>query len=309
MPRQFGRLGALWASYHRNTIPQKRRDPCSASNCGHPSLNVVNGIGKPVRIPDNVRLYYHSSYAHGGGIGLFGTPGPRGICQNLTNSGGTAPTFRALLVALDAWVERGVEPPESKYPRLEDEDAEGDFEQDGEHHHTAGTLVPLHEAAEAFPDIPGVNFPTVQDELEVLDFGPAFHSTGGRLTLLPPAIGASYKILVPKPDEDGLSLAGIRTMEIRVPLGTNAGWNVRASGFRSPNLCGLSGSYIPFAKTKAERLATGDPRKSLEERYKDHAGFVKAVEHAAKKLVKERFLLEEDAQTFVRQAAASDVLR
>jgi hypothetical protein len=153
-----------------------------------------------------------------------------------------------------------------------------------------------------------VSFPTLVDELEVLDFGPSFHSTGGRLTLLPPAIGASYKVLVPKPDQDGLSIAGIRTMEIRAPLGTNTGWNVRAPGFRAPNLCGLSGSYIPFAKTRAERLASGDPRKSLQERYQDQQGFVEAVTKAAMELVDERFLLVEDAQTFINAAAASSFL-
>jgi len=61
--------------------------------------------------------------------------------------------------------------------------------------------------------------------------------------------------------------------------------------------------------TAAERAAKNDPRKSLEERYKDHDGFVKAVEHAAKKLVHEGFLLEEDANTFISAAEASDVLQ
>jgi hypothetical protein len=72
---------------------------------------------------------------------------------------------------------------------------------------------------------------------------------------------------------------------------------------------GLSGSFVPFATTKAERLAAGDARKSLEERYKDHDGYVKDVEHAAKKLMQEGFLLEEDAERFVREAEASNVLR
>jgi len=98
-------------------------------------------------------------------------------------------------------------------------------------------------------------------------------------------------------------------MEIRVPLGTNMGWNVRAPGFRAPNLCGLSGSYIPFAATKAERRASGDPRKSLEERYSDHDRYVRAVEKAANDLMKEGFLLQEDADRFIRDAAASSVLR
>jgi hypothetical protein len=115
--------------------------------------------------------------------------------------------------------------------------------------------------------------------------------------------------MVPQVDKDGLDLAGVRPMQIRVPLGTNAGWNVRAPGRREGNLCGLSGSFIPFATTKAERLASGDPRKSLEERYKDHEGYVKAVSKAAKKLMHEGFLLQEDADRFIREAAASNVLR
>jgi hypothetical protein len=98
-------------------------------------------------------------------------------------------------------------------------------------------------------------------------------------------------------------------MEIRVPLGTNVGWNVRAPGFRAPNLCGLNGSFIPFATTKAERLAKGDPRKSLQERYKNHEGYVDTVEKAAAELVRERFLLQEDADHFIGDAKASSVLK
>jgi len=147
------------------------------------------------------------------------------------------------------------------------------------------------------------------NELELLDFGPLFGSDGGVLTELPPLLGPSYKIFVPKPDADGLDIAGIRPMEIRVPLGTNVGWNVRAPGFRAPNLCGLTGSFIPFATTKMERLAKGDPRKSLQERYKNHEGYVAAVERAAAELVGERFLLQEDAERFVSDAKASSVLK
>ena len=116
-------------------------------------------------------------------------------------------------------------------------------------------------------------------------------------------------MFVPKADEDGLDVAGIRPMEIRVPLGTNTGWNVRAAASRGPNLCGLSGSFIPFATTRAERLASGDPRKSLEERYIDHQGYVNAVKRAANKLVEQRFLLAEDAKRFIDEAEASDVLK
>ena len=256
------------------------------------SLYLTDGLGQPVHIPKNVRLYLLSSFQHGGNNPPAAFPGGAGMCQNPTNPNYHGPTVRALLMALDAWADQGVKPPKSEVPDVRN-----------------GTLVSLAEAREAFPAIPGVQFPAVLNELELLNNGPEFGSEGGRLTLLPPVLGPSYTVMVPKPDKDGLDIAGIRPMEIRVPLGTNAPWNLRAPGRREGNLCGLSGSYIPFAATKAERLAAGDPRRSLEERYKDHAGYVKAVERTAKKLMQEGFLLEEDAETFIRAAEASDVLR
>jgi Alpha/beta hydrolase domain len=256
------------------------------------SLSLTDGLGRRVPIPDAVRLYLLSSFQHGGNNPPAAFPGALGMCENPTNPNYHGPTVRALLMALDAWADQGVEPPKSQVPDVR-----------------KGTLVSLDAARAAFPTIPGVTFPAVLNELELLDYGPEFDSEGGRLTLLPPVLGPGYAVLVPKPDVDGLDIAGIRPMETRVPLGTNTPWNIRAPGRREGNLCGLSGSYIPFATTKAERLATGDPRKSLEERYKDHDGFVKAVEKAAKKLMQEGFLLQEDAERFISEAAASDVLR
>jgi hypothetical protein len=114
---------------------------------------------------------------------------------------------------------------------------------------------------------------------------------------------------VPKPDMDGQDLAGIRPLEIRVPTGTHTGWNVRDAASRGPDLCGLSGSYFPLPATEAERKSQGDARKSLQERYTDHDGYVKAVKNAADALVQERFLLAEDAARYVREAESSGVLR
>jgi Alpha/beta hydrolase domain len=256
------------------------------------SLNAADGIGRTVPLPKNVRLYFLSGFQHGGNNPPPSFPGPAGMCENPTNPNYHGPTVRALLMALDAWADRGIEPPESNYPRRND-----------------GTLVTLAAAQKVFPKIPGVTFPPMLNELELLDFGPLFDSEGGILTELPPLLGPSYKIFVPKPDPDGLDIAGIRPIEIRVPLGTNTGWNVRALGFRAPNLCGLSGSFVPFATTKTERLSKGDPRKSLQERYKNHDGYVDAVEKAAAELVRERFLLQEDGDRFINDAKASSVLK
>ncbi len=256
------------------------------------ALNVVDGFGNPVPLPDNARLYFLSSFQHGGNNPPDSFPGPAGNCQNRTNPNYHGPTLRALLVALDAWADEGIEPPPSNYPGVRN-----------------GTLVALEEAAAAFPAIPGVEFPSVLNGLELLNYGPEFGSAGGRLTLLPPALGPSYSILVPKPDEDGLDIAGVRPIEIRVPLGTNTGWALRALGRREGNLCGLSGAFIPLARTEEERQANGDPRLSLEERYGDHDGYVAAVRRAARMLMHARLLLPEDAERFIRQAEESDILR
>jgi len=255
------------------------------------SLNVVDGTGHAVPVPNNVRLYLLSSLQHGGNNPPREFPGTDAMCENPTNPVYHGPTLRALLVALDAWADKGVTPPNSNYPTLQ-----------------SGTLVTVGEARGAFPKIPGVNFPKMVNGVELLDFGPAFKPEGGSLTLLPPKIGPRYTIYVPKPDEDGLDIAGIRPLEIRVPTGTHTGWNMRKAGYRAPNMCPLTGSFIPFAATKEQRAALGDPRRSLQERYGSHEGYVKAVSEAAKALVAERFLLEEDAARFIKQAQSSDVL-
>ncbi len=285
----------------------------------HASLNAVNGLGHPVPIPDNVRLYYVGNTAHAfvSGSFLFPTPGTAPLCSNPTPASGINwETLRATLRNMDRWSDgrkdkhqrdgddgdrdmddsgdedQGVAPPKSNYPSLRD-----------------GTLVTLSEAAAAFPAIPNVSFPTVYDTYELLDFGPLFGPHGGILTVEPPRNGPSYAIRLPKSDRDGLDLAGIHQIESRVPVGTSTGWNVRSPAHRGPNLCVLTGSYFPFATTKAARLLSGDPRPSLQERYGSHDGFVDAVKRAAHHLVKERFLLEVDADTDIGAAQSGTVLK
>jgi hypothetical protein len=255
------------------------------------SLNVHDGQGRPVATPDNVRLYFASSFQHVGVAGLLNPPGQPGLCELSTQGNGWAPTLRALVVALDDWADRGIAPPPSNYPRVEE-----------------GTLVGLAEMRAAFPSVPGVRLPTALNELALPDFGSGFGPTGGRVSKLPPSLGARYQVLVPKTDRDGLELGGIRSVEVSAPTATLTGWNVRATGRRADDLCGLSGATIPFAKTKAEREANKDPRPSLEERYGNKEGFVRAVEEAARRLVKERFLLQEDADRYVQAAREADAL-
>lgn len=73
-------------------------------------------------------------------------------------------------------------------------------------------------------------------------------------------------------------------------------------------MCNLQGSFIPFAKTKAEREAIGDSRPSLEERYPTRDTYVAAMRRAADGLVQARLLLPEDATTIVG-AAERDGIR
>ena len=257
------------------------------------SLNVHDGLGNPVPVPDDVRFYFMSSHPHGGATGVGVVPTDRGACEYVTNSyRSTAPTMRALLVALDEWADQGIEPPSSNYPDTR-----------------RGTLATVDEVARNFPIIPGVTFPTAVNGLNALDFGPTFGPQGGRQTILPPSVGAPYQVLIPTTDRDGHDVAGIRSVDIAVPVGTNTGWNLYPAGPRGKDVCGLTGSFFAFAKTRDERLASGDSRRSLEERYGDHAGFVQAVKRAAEDSVAQRTLLAEDATVIIKMAEDSDVLR
>ena len=259
------------------------------------SLNVHDGLGHPVAPPKNVRLYFQTGFGHISGAGFLAPAVTLDMCQSPANgvANGQASaglTARALVRVIDDWADRGIAPPPSNYPGVD-----------------KGTLVSLEQYRQQFPSIPGIEKPSVLNNLQLLNFGPSFNANGGIQTLLPPALGKDYMVMVPRPAKDGIALAGIQTMMTRVPLGTNTGWNIR-SGSRSPDLCGLNGSYIPFEKDAASRQKKGDPRLSLEERYHDHKGFVKAVDKASSDLVKERFMMKEDATTFMKAAATAQIL-
>ena len=270
------------------------------------SLQVVDGRGKALPIPPNVRLYFKAGAGHLGIHGLLSPPltpnGFVGECQNPAQSL-SSPAFNpqaverslpglggAMVVVLDDWVDRTIPPPASTFP-------------------TGEQLVSPQEYRGLFPKVQGFEPPAVMAELDVVDFGPEFGPTGGRMTVLPPRHGAPYRLLVPRPDKDGIATGTNRPMETAVPLGTNVGWNLRRRGYRAGDLCGLEGSFIPFAITKAERIAASDPRLSLEERYRNHAGFVRAVRKAAGDLVRARFMLPEDAAAWKTAAEESDVLQ
>lgn len=260
------------------------------------SLNVHDGQGNPVPVPENVRLYFQTGFGHIAGAGLLAPPGSVPLCRDPATGVGNSQasaglTARALVRVIDDWSDRGVPPPPSNYPRVE-----------------GSTLVSLDEYRLQFPVIKGVELPRGLNELHALNFGPSFNSQGGVQTILPPQRGGQYRVLVPRAGPDGNAVAGIQTMMTRVPLGTNTGWNVR-TGSRAPDLCGLNGNFLPFARTAADRSASGDPRRSLVERYTDSNGLSNAIRQAAEELVRERFMLKHDAEKFLTGAAISGVLQ
>src|SRR5262249_57633734 len=113
--------------------------------------------------------------------------------------------------------------------------------------------------------------------------------------------------VVVKEEEDGNEIAGVKSVLLRAPLGTYTSWNPIASGPLKGNEGSLAAGYIPFAMTKAERMANGDPRPSVEERYGSLEGYDCVVRHAAKPHVRKRFPLQEDPARLITPAAASNV--
>ena len=246
------------------------------------SLLHTDVAGEDLPDPPEVRFYLFSSLPHAAGIGSSGL----GICRQPRNPLVANAGLRALLVALDEWVTTGNEPPASRVPRRAD-----------------GSLVPpLPREMVGFPNIPGVDYTGLMSTGDLFDYGPGFDE--GILTTLPPvSAGTPYPVFVPRTDADGNDIAGIRLPAVAAPRATFTGWALRAPAFGGPDLCDAAGQQIDFAATRAERLANGDPRPSLEERYPDPGAYVQAVSDAAQDLARERLLLDEDVERSVEAAA------
>ena len=224
-------------------------------------------------LPETSRAYLIASAQHG-----------PGSLPPATNPNDFRPAIRALVHALDEWVGGGVLPPPSRYPRIAD-----------------GTLVPPEKAG--WPTVPGVQFPTVRHEPVRMDYGPEW--ARGVITIEPPRLGRVFPTLVPAVDADGNDRAGIRLPEVAVPLASQTGWRWRRPGTGAPGaLAPYVGSYFPFAWTRVEREEEGDPRLSVEERYRGREDYLGRVALAAVALVRERFLLARDVPFVVERAAA-----
>ncbi|MGZ9263095.1 MAG: alpha/beta hydrolase domain-containing protein, partial [Candidatus Binatia bacterium] len=183
----------------------------------------TDGKGKDLKLPDNVRLYVIASAQHNS---PFGSEPAKDDSQFLVNPLPAGDVLRALMVALDLWVTKGIAPPPSRYPSVNDR-----------------TL--MAPTRNGFPKLPGVNFVGLHNRQLFLDYGKSI--LRGKIELHPPRpFGKSYEILVPKVNADGNDIAGIRLPAIEVPVGTYTGWNLRPRDLAEDELSGLLGSFIPF---------------------------------------------------------------
>jgi hypothetical protein len=236
------------------------------------SLLVTDPAGNHLDLPADVRAYMIAGTPHYANPGESMRRAPSmALPVNPLHAG---PPMRALLVAMEAWITEGVEPPASRVPMR-----------------AHGTLV---EAADAVPaGIPGLPYAAIHT-------GATFSDQA----VLPPRLLGTYPVFVPRADGDGMAVAGIRMLQLAVPLASYTGWNPRAENFGAGTLFPLQGAVVPFAATRAERLAANDPRPSVAERYADRAAYVAAVRTAAARQVAERLLLAEDVARIVAAAEA-----
>jgi hypothetical protein len=239
---------------------------------------------KDADLPTNTRIYMIASAPHG--------PGPFPPMSNVgggmtgraaLNPLNYSPAVRALFRALDRWVVEDVPPPPSAYPHLSD-----------------GTLTSPSKAG--WPAVPGYQLPEQPLRAFHLNFGADWSK--GIVSVEPPEVGKPFVVSVPAVDADGNVRAGIRLPDIAVPLATQAGWNYRDASIGAPDrLAGEIGSYIPFPRTKAERDRSGDPRPSIEERYRNRDEYVGKFAAAATALVDQGYLLAEDVADLLKHAA------
>lgn len=292
-PDTHAKAGLLDAASKSHTVPKIFYTNTSYEYWGR-SASLIHTTAdgkKDAPLAQNTRIYFLAGLEH------FTVPFPpenrvRGnpdyTAQQKANPNPIQWYWRALITDLDQWVKDGKEPPASTYPKIADK-----------------TLVPLSQWT--FPKIPGVNTPHEVSLAYHLDFAlevfgppPGKESAGIQpemswVNIEPPQVGTPFGVLIPQTDADGNDLGGVRLPELLEPLATYTGWNLRDPSIGAPDQrVSFLGSWIPLAKTAEDRKKTGDPRLSIAERYKSREEYMSKFEQAAKKLIEQRFLLQED---------------
>lgn len=263
------------------------------------SLMDTDLSGRDLPQPSNVRHYLAAGTEHS----IVGSPATADICAQPRNTMNASPLQRALFVALDEWLD-GRQPPASTVPRRRDGSAVAVRT-------TADSALGIGvvpQQALRWPSLPGVTYTGVATVRNAYDFGPFFDR--GIISYAPPRFtGHIYPSSVSAVDADGNEVAGVRLPDVAAPVATYTGWALRGAAFGGPDGCEAYGQQIALAATPTDRVASGDPRPSLAERYRTHQGYVDAVASAAARLQDRRLLLPADARAYRESAEASGVLR
>ena len=257
------------SEYHRGDASLIHTDPDGRTDATH---------------GPHTRVYHFAGTEHGVGIWPPSDTAPSAAdalgwgerSQNLRGVMNYCRLLRACLINMDRWVTEGVEPPPSRHPKILD-----------------GTALPPESLNKVFERIPDARYLPHHARPRRLDFG-----------TLPPKDGEPYGTLVSAVDDDGNELGGIRLPEITVPLAAHTGWNLRHPSIGgAEQLLVFGGSTLPFPRTRAAREASGDPRLSIDERYRSRDDYLARIRVAARELVAARYMLEEDVETSVTFAA------
>lgn len=231
------------------------------------------------------RIYHFAGTQHGAGSLPQGTLSPfdgsRG--RYPFNVVDYRPLLRAVLLNLDAWVTDGTEPPPSVHPRISD-----------------GTAVTQRDLLRPFRSVPGLEKPHPDRlwRLRQVELGPGADQGIGQY---PVSEGGVYRCFVSAIDPDGNEVAGIRLPDLRVPVGTHAGWNLRDPETGAPEqLMSMQGFSNFFPVDGNARSKMGDPRRSVRERYVNRDEYEALVCKETENLIAEGYLLAEDCDVVVQ---------
>lgn len=181
------------------------------------------------------------------------------------------PAIRALLMSMNEWVRDDIAPPASRYPSVAD-----------------SSLVPAAEVYEK-----GIPVPYRRQYL---------HAPLVEQTSKGPVVKGEYSVLLPKANADGNAIAGIHLPIVAAARATYTAWNPQVDKSGPQDLCDHASGMIPFARTRTERMAANDSRRSIEERYPTPAAYLATARGAIEELVKARLLLPEDAKAALADA-------
>ncbi len=246
-------------------------------------IHTTPEAAKDVEPEDHERIYHLSSGQHYVGRFPPRSTGTKNIINAFRgNHLDFSVNYRSLLIRLTEWVESGKLPPQSRYPRIDN-----------------GTLVNINDLN--YPFLPGVSFPQTIHVAYRADYGPRWFS--GIVDFQPPKLRRPFTSKVSQIDKFGNEIAGIRNVELRVPLATYMPWNLR-TGFAggSHELTDFTGTFIPLPRTNGEKNETGDPRPSLDTLYGSREVYLSEVTNATRELISEGFLLDEDLEYVVGRA-------